>query len=84
MQFLAKTAILALAAAASVTAEAICQGSLTDPSDIAACADQLTARGNEACTVKRGSDALFCQIGSARIVGVGSGSPSGVETSSPW
>lgn len=83
MHFPTTTALLALAAASIATA-AICQGSLTDPSDIAACADQLTARGNEACTVKRGSDALFCQIGSARVVGVGSGSPNGVETSSPW
>jgi hypothetical protein len=83
MHFLTRTALLALTAA-SMTAAAICQGSLTDPSDIAACADQLAARGNEACTVKRGSDALFCQVGTARIVGVGSGSPNGVETSSPW
>jgi hypothetical protein len=86
MQFLSTTAILALMAAlpAAVTAEAICQGYLTDPSDIAACADQLTARAGESCSVKRGTDTVFCQIGTARIVGVGVGSPNGVETSSDW
>ena len=82
------TALLTLLAAAAfpsvATAEAICQGYLTDPSDIAACADQLTARAGESCSVKRGTDTVFCQIGTARIVGVGVGSPNGVETSSDW
>ena len=77
MHFSSTTALLALTVAALpavVTAEAICQGYLTGPSDIAACADELTHRGNEACTVT-GSTTTFCQIGTARIVGVATGTP---------
>jgi len=83
--YLLTTALLALAATlpASVTA-AVCTGYQTNPSDIAACADQLTARGTELCKVTRGFTTTFCQIGSAEIVGVGVGTPNGVETSSPW
>ncbi|KAM0701037.1 hypothetical protein Q7P35_011398 [Cladosporium inversicolor] len=82
-KFTSTTALLALTAAlsASVSAEAVCQGYLTDPSDITACADELTLRGNEACTVT-GSSTIFCEIGTARIVGVATGTPIRAETSS--
>lgn len=86
MQFSTTATLLALTAAilpAAVTAEIICQGYLTDPSDIAACADELTLRSNEACTVT-GSTTTFCQIGTARIVGVSTGTPIRAETSSSW
>ena len=86
MQFLPSTALLALTAAAALPSAlaASCTGYLTTPSNIAACADQLTARGSELCKVTSGFTTTFCEIGDAMIVGVGVGSPSGVETSSPW
>lgn len=61
-----------------------CTGYQTTPSNIAACADALTARGNEICKVTSGFTTTFCEIGDAMVVGVGVESPSGVETSSPW
>lgn len=86
MHFPTTTALLALVAAAALpyTLAASCTGYLTTPSNIAACADQLTARGSELCKVTSGFTTTFCEIGDAMIVGVGVGSPSGVETSSPW
>ena len=80
------TALLALAAAALPTAvhAVSCTGYQTTPSNIAACADQLTARGNELCKVKSGFTTTFCEIGDAMIVGVGVETPSNIETSSPW
>lgn len=84
MHFLT-TAALAFATTALPSAlAASCTGYQTTPSNIAACADQLTARGNEPCKVTGGFTTTFCEIGDARIVGVGVGSPSGQETSSPW
>ena len=79
------TAFIAFAATILPSAlGASCTGYQTTPSNIAACADQLTARGNEPCKVTGGFTTTFCEIGDARIVGVGVGSPSGQETSSPW
>lgn len=73
----------ALLLPASVTAVS-CTGYQTTPSNIAACADQLTARGNEICKVTSGFTTTFCEIGDAMIVGVGVETPSNIETSSPW
>jgi len=86
MHFPTTTAFLALTAAATLpsTLAASCTGYQTTPSNIAACADQLAARGSELCKVTSGFTTTFCEIGDAMIVGVGVGSPSGVETSSPW
>lgn len=78
------TLIAVLAAAATPCLAASCTGYQTTPSNIAACADQLTARGSELCKVTSGFTTTFCEIGDAMIVGVGVGTPSGVETSSPW
>lgn len=83
---LADTILLAFAAClpATTAQDVVCQGANADPSDIAACANELTARGSELCTVVGGFTETFCQIGTARIVGVGRSSPSGIEVSSPW
>jgi hypothetical protein len=77
-------ALLALLAATATADQVSCSGYQTNPSDIAACADQLTLRGAEICKVTGGFTTTFCQIGEARIVGVGLGNPSGKEESVAW
>lgn len=86
---LTDTILLALAASlhtatAQNAQDVVCQGANAEPSDIAACANELTARGSEMCSVVGGFTKTFCQIGTARIVGLGSTDPSGREVSSPW
>jgi hypothetical protein len=73
-----------LSLAASTTYAVSCTGRQTNPYDLAACANELTARGIDLCTVTRGFTTTFCQIGAARVVGVGVGTPNGKEASSPW
>jgi hypothetical protein len=80
----ATTALLALSLAASTAYAVSCTGHQTNPNDLAACANELTARRTNLCTVTRGFTTTFCQIGDARVVGVGVGTPNGKETSSPW
>ena len=86
MHFPTTTTVIAFLTAAALPSAlaASCTGYQTTPFNIAACADQLTARGSELCKVTSGFTTTFCEIGDAMIVGVGVGSPSGVETSSPW
>jgi hypothetical protein len=81
------TTVLALAAfllPAGTSANGVsCTGSLTDPSDIAQCADFLTSLGSQACVTFGGVPTVFCERGSAQVVGNGVGAV-GVKTSSPW
>jgi hypothetical protein len=83
MQFLT-TALLALSAALPSATAAVCSGYQADPSDIAACATELTNRGNEECKTYGGVATTWCQIGGARVVGFGVIDPAGKETSMPW
>jgi hypothetical protein len=78
------TALLALSLAVSTAHAVSCTGHQTNPYDLAACANGLTARGTDPCTVACGFTTTLCQIGDARVVGVGVGTPNGKETSSPW
>jgi hypothetical protein len=84
MHFPTTTALITLLAAVATADEPGCTGYQTNPYDIAACANELTARGDELCKVTGGFTTTFCQIGSARIVGVGLGNPAGREESAPW
>jgi hypothetical protein len=84
MRFPTTTALFALLAGAATADQVSCSGYQTNPSDAAACADQLTLRGAEICKVTGGFTTTFCQIGEARIVGVGLGNPSGTEESVAW
>jgi hypothetical protein len=81
------TTVLALAAfllpAGTLASPVSCTGFLADPSDIAQCADFLTSLGSQACEVTGGFTAVFCERGSAQVVGNGVGAV-GVKTSSPW
>lgn len=74
------TIIIALAACLPVATaqDGACTGYQTNPYDVAACANELTARGSETCSVVGGFTKVFCQIGDAQIVGVGLTNPSGI------
>lgn len=81
--------VLALFAAAialptALAQSASCDGAYAQASDLAFCANELTQRGNDACSVVGGFTTVFCEKGDAQIVGVGVETPSGRETSSPW
>lgn len=71
MHFTTAAPIALSARLPKTSAQAIdCARKHTPPSDVAACADELTVRGSELCTVINGSTTTFCQTGDAEIVGV--------------